>query len=376
MTQSPVVVESDLPSDLEDFLDQTQSTLHPNTPPVEVKSPELRPRALRFASPPDFKSDPPSPIIPTGTAPPPLGYAATSAMVVQSSDAAAKASAIKLLNALGQFGDNERPMNEAEYRHKFKYITTDCADEVKAELWYVNLEYGGPAFYWYHELIETAEGREAVKKWATLEPEIEKRWSTPSIDIKAFKKRTHNEWEARTFDIEPMLDTLRNPASGTKPHFEWATYHKSLGLRVKIGNAERVANTLRILPTYVINLLPEADQYDKDFAQLMSDLGGLSSSRLLHAYKTWSAVEAMRKLSAENQPSPFAYPRQPSPAPPSRQRQPTQITVPQVDRQVHFHQIPPGSARGTLLPPLQLSNPVAATQPVRHQSIPPSQMSS
>ncbi|CCO38036.1 hypothetical protein BN14_12199 [Rhizoctonia solani AG-1 IB] len=230
--ESPESVGSDLPSDLKDFLDQTQSTLRPGTPsPTGVE-------------PLGFKSEPSSPTIPKGPAPSPLGYAATSAMVVQSSEAAAKASAIKSLNALGEFEGDGRLRNEAEYRLKFKYITSDCADEVKAELWHMNLAYGGPAFYWYHELIESAEGREAAKKWSTLEPEIEKRWSTPPINVKAFKKRTRNEWEARTFDIESMLDELRNPALGTKPHFEWATYHKLLGLRVKTGDAERVANTL------------------------------------------------------------------------------------------------------------------------------------
>ncbi|KAF8748685.1 hypothetical protein RHS01_10634 [Rhizoctonia solani] len=223
-----------------------------------------------------------------------------SAMAVHSSKAAAKASAIKSLNTLGQFEDNGRPMKEAEYRRKFKYLTTDCTDEVKAELWYMNLAYKGPAFYWYHKLIETEQGKELARKWLTLEPKVEKRWNTPAIDLKPFKKRTRNKWEARTFDIDPMLKGLQNPALGTKLHLEWATYHKALGLRVKTGNAERVANTLCILPAYIINLLPDTDQYNEDFDQLMTDLGNLSSSRLLHAYKTWVAVKAMRKLAVKN----------------------------------------------------------------------------
>ncbi|KAF8749003.1 hypothetical protein RHS01_10377 [Rhizoctonia solani] len=358
-SDSPVLVDDDLPSDLE-------KTLRPDaSPSPRAESPLLL--KLEPAS-PDVKPAPLSPILPTGTAPLPLGYAVASAMAVQPSEAAAKASAIKSLNALGQFEDNGRPMKEAEYRHKFKYLTADCTDEVRAELWYMNLAYEGPAFYWYHELTETAEGKEAAKKWSTLELEVEKRWNTPAIDLKAFKKRTRNEWEARTFDIEPMLEGLRNPARGTKPHLEWSTYHKALGLRVKTGNAERVANTLRILPTYVINLLPETDQYDEDFDQLMSDLGDLSSSRLLHAFETWAAVEAMRKLAVENPHIPRGHP---SPAPTTRQRQPHPTPAPVPDRHIHFQAPLTQSTRGTSLPAQQLVNPAMASLPIRHQSTPP-----
>ncbi|GAB1528293.1 hypothetical protein RhiTH_011486 [Rhizoctonia solani] len=213
-SDSPVLVNNNLPSDLE-------KTLHPDaSPSPRAKSPLLL--KLEPAS-PDVKPAPLSPILPTGTAPLPLGYAIASAMAVQPSEAAAKASAIKLLNALGQFKDNGWPMKEAEYCHKFKYLTANCTDKVRAELWYMNLAYKGPAFYWYHKLTETAEGKEAAKKWLTLELEVEKRWNTPAIDLKAFKKRTRNKWEARTFDIEPMLKGLQNPACGTKLHLEWTT---------------------------------------------------------------------------------------------------------------------------------------------------------
>ncbi|GAB1528436.1 hypothetical protein RhiTH_011630, partial [Rhizoctonia solani] len=287
---SPVLVGNNLPSDLEDNLDQTRSTLRPNSSPPPKAEPET----------PEVKPESPTTTSPLGTAPPPLGYTATSAMAVHPSKAAAKASAIKLLSALGQFEDNGQPMKEAEYRHRFKYLTANCTDKVKAELWYMNLAYKGPAFYWYHKLTETLQGKEAARKWSTLEPEVEKRWNTPAIDLKAFKKRTRNEWEARTFNIEPMLKGLQNPALGTKPHLEWAAYHKALGLCVKTGDAERVASTLRILPTYIINLLPETNQYNKDFAQLMTNLSKLSSSRLLHAYKTWTAIKAMHKLTVVN----------------------------------------------------------------------------
>ncbi|KAF8751484.1 hypothetical protein RHS01_08154 [Rhizoctonia solani] len=242
-------------------------------------------------------------------------------MAVHSSKAAAKASAIKSLNALGQFEDNGRPMKEAEYRRKFKYLTTDCTDKVKAELWYMNLAYKGPAFYWYHKLIETEQGKELARKWSTLEPEVEKRWNTPAIDLKAFKKRT---------------------PQGTKPHLEWATYHKALGLRVKTGNAERVANTLCILPAYIINLLPDTDQYDKDFDQLMTDLGNLSSSRLLHAYKTWVAVKAMHKLAVEN-PQPTAQKTRAFPSPARSLNKRSLPSPPTASKPHHRHHANPSS---------------------------------
>ncbi|KAF8694560.1 hypothetical protein RHS03_08167, partial [Rhizoctonia solani] len=346
-SDSPVLVDNNLPLDLE-------KTLRPDaSPSPRAESPLLL--KLEPAS-PDVKPALLSPILPTGTAPLPLGYAVASAMAVQPSEAAAKASAIKLLNVLGQFKDNGWPMKEAEYCHKFKYLTANCTDKMRAELWYMNLAYKGPAFYWYHKLTETAEGKEAAKKWSTLEPEVEKRWNTPAIDLKAFKKRTCNDWEARTFDIEPMLKGLRNPARGTKPHLEWTTYHKALGLCVKTGNAKRVANTLCILPTYVINLLPETDQYNKDFDQLMSDLGDLLST--------------MRKLAVENPHTPWGHP---SPAPTTRQRQPHPTPAPVPDRHIHFQALLTQSTRGTSLPAQQLVNPAMALLPIQHQSTPPQQ---
>ncbi|KAF8719208.1 hypothetical protein RHS02_09066, partial [Rhizoctonia solani] len=363
--ESPVLVDEDLPSDLEDTLDQTRTNIRPGTP----RSPKAEsPRQLKLESiSPEVKPAPTPPISPTGIAPPPLGYAATSAMAVHSSKAAARASAIKSLNALGQFEDNGWPMKEAEYRRKFKYLTTDCTDKVKAELWYMNLAYKGPAFYWYHELIKTEQGKELARKWSMLEPEVEKRWNTLAIDLKAFKKRTRNKWEARTFDIDPMLKGLQNPALGIKPHLEWATYHKALGLCVKTGNAERVANTLCILLAYIINLLPDTDQYNKDFDQLMTDLGNLSSSRLLHAYKTWVAVKAMCKLAVKNPQIPRIYS---SPAPTTRQRQSHQTLAPPPKKHVHFQAPPIPSTRGVSLPPQQLANPTTATMPIRHQLAP------
>ncbi|KAF8676361.1 hypothetical protein RHS04_06530, partial [Rhizoctonia solani] len=346
--ESPVLVDEDLPSDLKDTLDQTWTNIRLGTPrSPKAKSPwQLKLKSIS----PEVKPAPTPPISPTGIAPPPLGYAATSAMAIHSSKAAAKVSAIKLLNMLGQFEDNSQPMKEAEYRHKFKYLTTDCTDKVKAELWYMNLAYKGPAFYWYHELIETEQGKELARKWSMLEPEVEKRWNTPAIDLKAFKKRTRNKWEACTFDIDPMLEGLWNPALGTKPHLEWATYHKALGLCVKTGNAERVANTLCILLAHIINLLLDTDQYNKDFNQLMTDLGNLSSSRLLHAYKTWVAVKAM--------------------SPTTRQRQSHQTLAPPPKKHVHFQAPPVPSTRGVSLPPQQLANPTTATMPICHQLAP------
>ncbi|CCO32012.1 hypothetical protein RSOLAG1IB_11454 [Rhizoctonia solani AG-1 IB] len=63
---------------------------------------------------------------PPGTAPPPLGYAATSATATSSSSRLEAAR--KDLRALGRFDDEGSPLTEAEYRVEFKNSTDEEAD--------------------------------------------------------------------------------------------------------------------------------------------------------------------------------------------------------------------------------------------------------
>ncbi|GAB1528292.1 hypothetical protein RhiTH_011485 [Rhizoctonia solani] len=100
----------------------------------------------------------------------------------------------------------------------------------------------------------------------------------------------------------------------------------------------------------------------------MSDLGDLLSSRLLHAFETWAAVEAMRKLAVKNPHIPWGHP---SPAPTTRQRQPHPTPAPVPDRHIHFQAPLTQSTRGTSLPAQQLVNPAMALLPIQHQSTPP-----
>lgn len=215
-------------------------------------------------------------------------------MVVQPPEIAARLAVIKALARIGQFEDDGRPMSEAEYRHSFKLLTYGCADKDIAQFWYANVKYGSPAFFWYHELMSTVEGQTAAKKWSTLESLIEDRWNTPPIDLKAFNQRTRREWADRKFVIEDMLDQLRDPGAAVQPHSAWAAQHRVLGKRVNSSNEDRVASTLKLLPRYVVNLLPKADQYEDDFDGLISDIGTLVPSRLVHAYSTWSALELIQ----------------------------------------------------------------------------------
>ncbi|CAE6505472.1 unnamed protein product [Rhizoctonia solani] len=221
-------------------------------------------------------------------------------MVAQPAEIAARLAVIKALARLGQFEDDGRPMSEAEYRHSFKRLTYGCTDEDIAQFWYANLKYEGPAFFWYHELGSTPEGRVAAGKWSTLEPVIEERWNTPPINLKAFRQRTRKEWRDRKFIIEDMLDQLRDPGAKAKPHFAWAAQHRVLGKQVNTSNEDRVWNTLNLLPRYVVNLLPKVDLYEDDFEGLMSDIGAISSSSLLHAHSTWSALELIRSQVAQH----------------------------------------------------------------------------
>lgn len=391
-TGSLDLADEDLPSDLKDTLDQTQSTLCPNAPPsaenpfdFEIRdspsdqesSPRLVPRVYRADSPVDNKSSQlplAIPIIPTGPASPPLGKAATSAMAGQTS-ANAKAAAFKVLRALGQFEDDGQPMSEAEYRRSFITATLDCADEDIAQLWQLNLRYGSPAFYWYHKLVATTAGRQAADKWSTLEPKIEEQWATPKLDFAAYNRRTREEWRAHAFNIEEMLDELMDPKTNIKPHLVWANRHKALGKRVNSTDEDRVSKTIEVLPRFIINLLPKTDQYEEDFTQLMEDIGELSSSSIVDAYLTRATLEmAMQNLSvAQAYTRPTVKQPTPHPAPSTRYpaSTPQQQSLSGNPRHVHFVRQTAPSDKATSLPPLQLHTPEASLQRIRQLSAPP-----
>ncbi|CUA71180.1 Retrovirus-related Pol polyprotein from transposon 412 [Rhizoctonia solani] len=375
--ESPVLVGEDIPSDLEDALDQTQTTLRPNvsfsaedldfeTKPFPDPEPEIiyieLPASAQFgprALPRPVAVSPLIPTIPTGPAPSSLGKAAASAMVASSSETAAKAAAIKALTSIGRFDDDERPMKEAEYRRMFLLATSGCTDEDIAQLWEANLKFEGAAFYWYSQLVSTPEGRAAAAKWSTLKDKVEEQWNTPPIDLTAYRRNTRLEWDAHTFDIEAMLDELMDPGAMVKPHLVWANRHLALGRRVNSTSEDCVSKTLLNLPRYIVNMLPSTDQYVDDFKQLMTDLGALSSSSIVDAYCTHTTINAMQRFQLEETKTRY------QPAQPQVQAAPAQKPAPR------FILPPTIIDRPTSVPPSQLQSSEAATLRLRQQSAPP-----
>ncbi|CUA74373.1 Retrovirus-related Pol polyprotein from transposon 17,6 [Rhizoctonia solani] len=393
LVESPVLIGDDIPSDLEDALDQTQSTLRPNVS-FSVEDPDLgiklladpEPKVVYLPAASPFGSQSPlklgavtplPPTTPTGLAPSSLGKAAASAMVASSSETAAKATTIKALSSIGRFDNDERPMKEAEYRHMFLFATSGCTDEDIAQLWEANLKFEGAAFYWYSQLVSTPEGKAAAAKWSTLKDKVEEQWNTPPIDLTAYRQNMRLEWDGHTFDIESMLDKLTDPGAMVKPHLAWANRHLALGRRVNSTPEDCVSKTLSNLPRYIINMLPNTDQYVDDFKQLMIDLGALLSSSIVNAYLTHTTIDAIKRFQLEESCSSITPARQTSrgsayppktryqPAQPQVQAAPTQKLAPR------FMLPPTIIGRPTSVPPSQLQSSEAAALRLRQQSAPP-----
>ncbi|KAG8793385.1 hypothetical protein FRC12_002837 [Ceratobasidium sp. 428] len=108
------------------------------------------------------------------------------------------------LGVLGRFRDTGVHMSEAEYRAQFKAIVEDATDEMKVKLWIENLAYAGQGWWWHKNLTDKAIGQTLVKKWSTLEPEIEKRWPTPVLNLAAYKRVTREAFESHFLDLPAM----------------------------------------------------------------------------------------------------------------------------------------------------------------------------
>ncbi|QRV78739.1 Retrovirus-related Pol polyprotein from transposon [Ceratobasidium sp. AG-Ba] len=268
----------------------------PVVPTVPVVSPAPPPQANASTS-------------PTGPqTPPSLGSAAASVLVGPMSVRDALVQILSLCG--GQFYDEGRPKPEVEYRRNFISATIGLSDEQIASLWISNLVYDSPAYDWYDDLIQTAEGRTALEKWSTLQPEIEKRWPTPARDRKATKRRHWARWREHTFNIQEMLVALADDSASTKPHQAWAQQHKALGAALgTMSDEEKVLQTLEGLPVFVVELLPKKDQYSDDWSGLIKDIGDISSRLLLHRYNQESMIDSMFAVSLSGEPQP-----QPSPA--------------------------------------------------------------
>ncbi|QRW13257.1 Retrovirus-related Pol polyprotein from transposon opus [Ceratobasidium sp. AG-Ba] len=223
----------------------------------------------------------------------------------------------------GQFYDDGRPKPEVEYRRNFIFATLGLSDEQIASLWANHLVYDGPAYDWYESLISTPAGKTAAEKWSTLQPEIKKRWPTPTRDTKATARRHRAQWREHKFDIQPMREALANESSTTKPHQAWVQQHKALGAAVtSMTNEEKVLQTLETLPVYLLELLPKRDGYVDEWDELIKDIGNISSRLLLNCYNQQLMLDSMYTLSVSEPTQPPATPtwrnarRDRSPPPP------------------------------------------------------------
>ncbi|QRW11147.1 Retrovirus-related Pol polyprotein from transposon opus [Ceratobasidium sp. AG-Ba] len=242
------------------------------------------------------------PIYPTGTpTPPSLGSAAASVLVGPMSVRDALAQIISLCG--GQFYDDGRPKSEVEYRRNFISATIGLSDEQIASLWVNNLVYDGPAYDWYDDLIQSADGEAKAKKWSTLSLEIEKRWPTPPRDRKATKLRHKSRWREHSFNVQDMLSALADNSASVKPHQAWAQQHKALGAAIpSMADEDKVQQTLEALPVFVIELLPQQDRYTDEWETLIKDIGEISSRLLLSRYEQHSMVNSMYSLSLSHEP--------------------------------------------------------------------------
>ncbi|QRW07763.1 Retrovirus-related Pol polyprotein from transposon [Ceratobasidium sp. AG-Ba] len=194
-----------------------------NAPGIEQPSPTvvLRNRAPLRA--PDFgpAPAPAQPItFPTGTqAPPPLGSAATSAMVGSST---ALQDAIAAVRELKRFNGKGQPISEAEYRFYFVQATQGLADEDIAKIWVNNIKYKSPAHVWLDTLRNDPNRKDAAKKWSTLEKEIEKHWPSPPLDFDAQRDAYRRDWDEHRLDLQKLKEEIESGKAGTRPLQAWA----------------------------------------------------------------------------------------------------------------------------------------------------------
>ncbi|QRV74408.1 Retroviral aspartyl protease [Ceratobasidium sp. AG-Ba] len=256
----------------------------------------------------------------------------------------------------GQFYDDGRPKPEVEYRRNFISATIGLSDEQIASLWINNLVYDGPAYDWYDDLIQTAQGKTAAEKWSTLQPEIEKWWPTPLRDRKATKRRHRARWREHTFNIQDMLGALADDSVSTKPHQAWAAQHKALGAALgTMSDEEKVLQTLEGLPVFVVELLPKKDQYGDDWEGLIKDIGDISSRLLLHRYHQETLIGSMLavSLSGDTQPQPQPRPSMPWGQTPASHTplQPTVATPARRASNLRFNPTPHIAPEPTAAPP-------------------------
>ncbi|QRW03348.1 Retrovirus-related Pol polyprotein from transposon [Ceratobasidium sp. AG-Ba] len=267
----------------------------------------------------------------------------------------------------GQFYDDGRPKPEVEYRRNFISATIGLSDEQIASLWINNLVYDGPAYDWYDDLIQTAQGKTAAKM---VYPPAGDREAVahPLRDRKATKRRHRARWREHTFNIQDMLGALADDSVSTKPHQAWAAQHKALGAALgTMSDEEKVLQTLEGLPVFVVELLPKKDQYGDDWEGLIKDIGDISSRLLLHRYHQETLIGSMLavSLSGDTQPQPQPRPSMPwGQTPASTPLQPTVATPARRASNLRFNPTPHIAPEPTAAPPA----PNTLTQPpTQHQ---------
>ncbi|QRV85601.1 Retrovirus-related Pol polyprotein from transposon [Ceratobasidium sp. AG-Ba] len=198
------------------------------------------------------------------------------------------------LGQLKRFGDNGDPVTEAEYRESFLDIVDGLADELKAKLWSSNLAHGSHAWWWYKLLVGTSEGKAKARKWSTLEPEIERRWPTPQLNVAAYRRATREAFESHRLDVAAIADALLNDSTMSLPHQVWAQEHFARGNACNSTDADRVAYTLRHCVDYVvIQLLPKQHDYNTDFQALCTDIGNINPRALYYTWKNRNDVDSL-----------------------------------------------------------------------------------
>ncbi|QRW07696.1 Retrovirus-related Pol polyprotein from transposon [Ceratobasidium sp. AG-Ba] len=303
-------------------------------------------------------------ITPTGTqAPPPLGSAATSAMVGSST---ALQDAIAAVRKLKRFNGKGQPISEAEYRFYFIQATQGLADEEIAKLWINNIEYRSPAHVWLDTLRNDPNRKDKAEKWSTLQPEIEKHWPSPPLDFDAQRDAYRRDWEEHRLDLQKIKEEIESGKAGTRPLQAWADEHKARARNVNSTDEDRVSKTIRVdlYDGWLVNLLPKRDGYHDRFDELMKDIGSVSLRALLAGWEQESVINSMRSMSVSAEASSYSTPSYSRPSwrasntswqPLAPPQTPTQSSTP------HRTNTP---ARGVSFSPLvQVSQPDATPPP-------------
>ncbi|KAG9123539.1 hypothetical protein FRC07_014787, partial [Ceratobasidium sp. 392] len=297
---------------------------------------------------------------PTGTqAPPTLGSAATSAIV---GSLTALQDAIAAVRELKRFNGKGQPIPEAEYRFYFLQATQGLADKEIAKIWVNSIEYKSPAHVWLDTLRNDPNCKDAVEKWSTLQPEIEKHWPSPPLDFDAQRDAYRRDWDEHCLNLQTLKEEIESGKAGTRPLQAWAEEHKARARIVNSTDEDRVSKTIRVdlHDGWLVNLLPKRDGYYDKFDDLMKDIAAISLCSLIAGWEQESVVTSMRSMSVALEPSPYTPPNYSRPSTRSSNTSWQPLAPPQTPAQSSTPRRQNTLARGVRFSPLvQVSQPEA-----------------